>query len=112
MWYVTYLIFIGLAVLFLLISLWKENNLFWNVTGSFISSIFWLIISLGQLEIEFPYTKLNSADTIISGSWVFTDSLSPYFTYLFFGIFVVLQVYVWVMVFDFWYTSQMVKVDD
>ena len=110
MLYMNYLIFIGLGILFLLIALWKEKNVFWNVAGSFISSVFWLVISLGQMELDFPYQLLGQ--DVICGYCTYTDPLSPYFVYLFFGLFVVLQIYVWVMVFDLWYTKQMVNVDD
>ena len=110
MWYMNYYIFIGLAVLFLLIALWKEDNAFWNLIPTFFSSILWLILGLGQMQIDFPYTAINSADTIVTGYWSYTDPLSPYFVYIFFGLFVILQVYIWAMVLYFkssWYEPDM-----
>jgi len=109
MWYVQYLIFIGLGVFFLVLSLWKENNPFWNLACSFISSMIWLIISLAQMQIEFPYSFDIGQGEIICGSCTYTDPLSPYFTYFFFGLFVILQIYVWMMVLDKWYFSEYSK---
>ena len=109
MWYMNYLIFIGLAVLFLLIALWKEDNPFWNLVPTFISSVLWLIIGIGQMEIQYPYQLYGSQD-VICGICEYTDPLSPYFVYIFFGLFVILQVYVWAMVLYFkpsWYEQDM-----
>lgn len=103
MWYINYLVFLGLAVLFLLISLWKENNDFWNILSGFVSSILFLIISVAQLEIEIPYTAIQTNNTIITGTHTYTSSISVYLIYIFLGLFILLQIYSWVMVFSYYF---------
>lgn len=107
MWYANYIIFISLGVTFLLIALWKEKNDFWNILSGFISSILFLIVSIAQLEIDFPYTALLSNDTIITGTHTYTSPISPYLVFLFFGIFVILQIYSWVMIFGYTFEKNM-----
>jgi len=106
MWYVNYLLFVGLGVLFILIALWKEFNDFWNILASFISSVFFLVVSLAQMEIAFPYHEMLSNDTVIIGVHTYTSPISPYLTYLWFGLFVVLQIYAWVTIFGYTYEKE------
>jgi len=102
MWHVMFIMLFILGLILLLFSVEYEKNMFWNLCAGFMSSIIWLMISLSQLEIEIPYTMYNvSSSSIESGSHVFTSPISPYLVYLFLSMFIVMQIYTWVKVWDY-----------
>ena len=101
MWFVMFILLFLLALILLMFSVAYERNPFWNLVGAGISSFIWLILSLSQMQIEIPYTAITSSDTIVTGVHTYTDPLSPYLTYFFFGLFAVLQIYIWALVWDY-----------
>jgi len=103
MWVVQYLIFVVLAVLFLLLAIYNEDHPFWNIVGAIISSVLWLILTLSQLVIDFPYIALRSNDTIVTGFYSYTDPLAPFLSYIFLMMFWLTFIYLMAMVWDKWY---------
>jgi len=103
MWYINYFVFVTLAVLFLLLAIYKENNPFLNIVGSLLSCVTWLILTLSQLEIEIPYTAIRSNDTIVTGIHSYTSPISPFLVYFFLLMFIVTFLYFLAMIWDKWY---------
>jgi len=90
-----------LGIILLIFSVELESHPFWNLVSGFMSSAVWLILSLSQLQIEIPYQMFNvTSGNIEVGMQTFSSNVSPYLVYFFFGLFVVLQIYTWVKVFD------------
>ena len=101
MWAVMFVILFVFAVVMLLFGvIYESRNDYWNLIGVAISSFTFLILSLSQLEIQFPYTAIQTNNTIISGVTTYTDPISPYLVYYFFGLFVLTQLYIWSSIWD------------
>ena len=103
MWQTLYIILIGFAILMLLLSIIKENNPFWNITGALLSSVTFLILSLSGMQIEIPYTAIQSDNTIVTGTHTYTSPISPYLTYFFLLLFILIFIYFLAMIWDKWY---------
>lgn len=101
MYFIMFFMLFIFALIMLIFSVVYERNPFWNLMGAVLSSFTWLILSLSQMQLEFPYQFYNeTANLTVTGSHIYTDPLSPYLTYFFFGLFVITQLYVWAMVWD------------
>jgi len=98
-----FILFFLLAVLMLVIALYLEDNPFWNITGTLISAVLWLILGLSQMQIEIPYTAIRTNDTIVTGYHTFTSPISPFITYFFILMFWICFIYLLAMVWDKWY---------
>ena len=103
MWSVLFIMLFCMAVLFWIIALKYESNPFWNITSIMLSCIIWLILSLSNMVIEFPYVAIQSDDTIVTGVYTYTSSISPFLVYLFLGFFILSFIYLLVMIWDKWY---------
>jgi len=103
MWIVQYLVFICLGVFFLLLSIRLEDHPFWNLIGSIVSTVIWLILSISQIVIDIPYIALLSNDTIITGYYSYTDPIAPFLAYFFLALFWLNFIYLFAMVWDKWY---------
>lgn len=104
MWYVMFFVLFGLAVLFMLMAIKYESNPFWNIVSSLISAVLWLILSLSQMELVFPYQFYNEAGNYtVTGYYTFTDPVSPYLVYFFVLMFWVMFIYLLAMIWDKWY---------
>jgi len=101
MWHIMFILLFFLGIILLVMSVEMEKHPYWNLVSGFMSSITFLILSLSQMEIEIPYQMYNvTSGNIETGMQVFSSQISPYLTYFFFGLFVVLQVYTWAKVFS------------
>ena len=91
------------AFLMLILAISEEDNPFWNIIGSLVSAILWIILGISQMEIEIPYTAINSADVIVTGVHTYTSPISPYLTYFFIAMFWISFIYLFAMIWDKWY---------
>jgi len=90
-----------MAILFLIFALEYEGNPFWNLISSTLSMVLWLILALGGMELERPYTMYNATSgNIESGYIIYTSPISPYLAYLFLGMAVIMFLYLMVMTWD------------
>ena len=101
MWDIMFIMLFLFAIILVLFTVANEDHPFWGLVSSFLSSIIFLILSLTQLKIEIPYEIFNATSGYIeTGIHFYTSPISPFITYLFFGIFVVLQIYTWATAFS------------
>ena len=105
MWNIMFIILFIFAVVMLIFSVVYEKNYYWNLVGAALSSFTFLILALSQMELQFPYQFIVSNNTtVVTGVHTYTDPISPYLTYYFFGLFAITQIYLWSIVWD-WKTN-------
>ena len=98
-----FILFFVLAVLMLFVAIYLEDSPFWNIIGTLVSAVLWLILSLSQMQLEIPYTAVLSDDTIVTGYHNFSSPISPFLTYFFLLMFWICFIYLLAMVWDKWY---------
>ena len=104
---IVFILLFLLALMMLIMSIAYERHPFWNMTAGFISSVTWLILGLSQLTIHRAYEVYNaSSNQIETGTHAVWTAETPYYTYFFVGLFVVTQIYVWAMVWDYRINNQ------
>jgi len=104
MWHIMFIMLLLFAILLMIFSIQLENHPFWNVIMAITSVPLWFILGLANMEIEIPYEIYNaSSSQIETGSHVFTSPISPFLTYFFVGIGLIMMIYLIAMVFDKWY---------
>jgi len=90
-----------LGVLFIIFSIEYERNPFWNLISITLSIPIWFILGLSQMQLEQPYQIFNSTSgNIETGIHTITSPISPYLTYLFVGIGMLMIIYLIAMVYD------------
>jgi len=95
------------GILLILISIGNDDNPFWNLTPLVMAIPLFFILGLSNMEIEIPYQMFNSSSGMIeTGIDVATSKISPWLSYLFMGIGIVLMIYLIAMVFDKFYGWQ------
>lgn len=98
-----FIIFFILAVLLMILAIENEDHPYWNIVSSSLSAIFWLILSLSQMEIEIPYQLYNATSgNLETGYHLFTSPMSVYLVYIFIGMFWVMIIYTIVCIFNAW----------
>ena len=101
MWIIMFIMLFLFAIILMVFTVENENHPFWSLVSGFLASIIFLILSLSQMQIEIPYEMFNvTSGYIETGVHVYTSPISPYLTYFFFGLFVILQVYTWAKAFS------------
>jgi len=103
MWHIMFIILLIFAIILMLFSVQSENHPFWNIVAGIISIPLWFILGLTNMEIEIPYQIYNSSSSSIEvGVHNFTSPISPFLTYFFMGIGLVMFIYIIAMVYDKW----------
>jgi len=98
-----FILFFILAGGMLLLAIYLEDSPFWNIVGTLISAVLWLILGLSQMQLEIPYTTVLSNDTILEGTHIYSSPISPFLTYFFVLMFWICVIYLIAMVWDKWY---------
>ncbi len=90
-----------LGILFIIISLANQSNAFWNIVPLVFAIALFFILALSQMEIEIPYTIFNaSSGNIETGYQTFTSPISPFLSYIFVAIAILLMIYLVAMIYD------------
>jgi len=90
-----------LAVLFIIFAIEYEGNAFWNLISIVLSTVLWFILALGVIQLERPYTMYNASSGMIeSGYSVYTSPISPFLSYVFMGMAVIMMIYLFAMTYD------------
>ena len=99
-----FVILLVIAILLLMFAVGFDDNPFWNLTSIVLGIPIWFILGLGQLELEESYVAYNaSSGAIESGTEIIFSDISPYLSYIFMIIGILLMIYLIAMVFDHWY---------
>lgn len=89
------------AILLIIFSIEYEGNAYWNLVSLVLATPLWFILGLSNMEIERPYEIYNiSSSSIETGVHTVTSPISPYLTYFFAGVGVILMIYLIVMIWD------------
>ena len=107
MWSTLYIMLCVFAFAMMLVAIAKENNPFWNIIGSLLSALTFLILGLSGMEIEIPYTAIQSDNTIVTGVHTFSSEVSIYLVYFFYLLFVLVFLYFLAMIWDKWYNYKL-----
>lgn len=103
MWHIMFIMLLIFAILLMICSIQLENHAFWNIIMIVVSVPLWFILGLAQMEIEIPYQIFNNSSGNIETSYqVFTSPISPFLTYFFMGIGLIMMIYLIAMVYDKW----------
>ena len=100
-----FLIFILLAVFFIVLSLYtSDEEAFWKIMFIILATVIWFILALMNLNIVTPYSVYNSTTgNTTMGYSPYIDESSTYLSY-FFGLMGVLcMIYTIIMFFDTYY---------
>jgi len=88
------------AILLLIMAIEYRNNRYLELVFLSIDIILWFILALSNMKIERPWEMYNvSSNQIETGTHVVTSSVSPYLTYIFSGIAIVVLIYLLVVLF-------------
>jgi len=73
------------AILFTLLGYYyvERENLLLSTTFVLVATVLWFTLSAAIVEIEFPYTAIQSDDTIVNGVHTWGDSTAVSLMYLF-----------------------------
>jgi len=89
------------AILLIIFAIEYEGNSFWNLVSIVLAIPLWFILGLANMEIERPYELYNiSSGNIETGIHTVTSPISPYLTYFFMGVGLLLFIYLFAMVYD------------
>ena len=89
------------AILLIIFAIEYERNSFWNLVSIVLAIPLWFILGLANMEIERPYELYNiSSGNIETGIHTVTSPISPYLTYFFMGVGLLLFIYLFAMVYD------------
>lgn len=99
-----FILLLVFAILLIIFALEYEDNPFWNIISITMSAALWFILALSNLRIESTYQMYNATSgNIETGISEFTSPISPFISYIFMGMGVIMTVYLIAMVFDKWY---------
>lgn len=79
MYYLTFYMFMALAILFTLLAIYfmmEQNYVFASMFQLF-SIVTWFTLAAACVEIEIPYTAISSNNTIITGVHTYGDTTAP-----------------------------------
>ena len=88
-----------LTILLMILSVAWERNPFWNLICAALDIPLWLILGISQMQLELPYT-FYTGTTVATGVHTYTSPISPYLTYLFIGLGMIMLFYLIAMVWD------------
>jgi len=85
MWSVMFIMMVIIAIIFMILSFYyvEEENLVLASTFVLITTVFWFLLAAAVIEIEFPYTVIQSDNTIVDGVHTFGDSTAVSMLYVF-----------------------------
>ena len=71
-----------------------DLGIFWNSAFITLSIILWFTLAASQMEIEIPYQMYNATSGFIeTGYHIFRSPISPYISYFFSGMGMIMMVY-------------------
>ena len=88
-----FVIFLVIAFIFMYIAILKDYGFYWNITFILFSIILFFVLATGIMDIEYPYTAIQSDDTIITGTHHIYSSVNVYMSYFFYGMASVVMIY-------------------
>lgn len=91
-----FVVFLMMAILFMLMCIELDFGIFWNATFILTDIILWLLLAASVMMIERPYEMYNATSGLIETSYhTFQSPVSPYISYLF-GLFsIIMIIYFW-----------------
>jgi len=96
MYYITFYMFLVIALLFTLLAIYfmiEENYVFAGIF-QLLCIVVWFTLAAACVEIELPYTAIQSDDTIVNGVHIYGDSTAPAQMY-FFSMMAVIMFILW-----------------
>lgn len=82
------------AILLIIMAIEYHDNAFWELVFIVLDVPLWFILALSNMQIERPWEMYNtSSQQIETGIHTVTSPISPYLTYFFMGIGLVMMVY-------------------
>lgn len=89
------------AILFIVFAIEFEHNSFWNLISIVLSAVLWFILALSVMQIERPYEIYNASSGVVeTGYHTFTSPVSPFISYIFMGMGVIMMIYLFAMTYD------------
>ena len=82
------------AIILIILAIEYRHNDFWELIFICLDIPLWFIIAVSNMELERPWTMYNSTSgNVETGIYTITSPISPYLTYFFMGIGVVVIIY-------------------
>jgi len=101
---IIFILLFMMAILFILLAIDNHDNAFWELVFIVMDIPLWFILALSNMEIERPWEMYNvSSSQIETGIHTVTSPISPYLTYLFAGVGLIMMVYMIVVLFGSFY---------
>lgn len=84
-----------MALIFLLMAIeLEQRHIYWNIGFAFISALCFLILAIGQLDLDIPMQYWNETSGMYeTGSYTYISINNIPLVTLFFGIFVIIFIY-------------------
>ena len=102
-----YLLLVIAVILLLFIIEYYNVNDYWHLVFVVLGIILWFILSLSVMKLERPWTMYNSSSGAVeTGIYDITSPVSPYISYLFTGVAIILVIYFVVILFDMFKTKR------
>ena len=89
-----FIMLLVISVLFVLLTVEFDFGIYWNTVFVMISIIIFFVLSASIMQIEIPHQMYNATSgNIETGYHTFTSPVSPYLSYLFQFLAIVMMVY-------------------
>ena len=92
------------AILLIILAIEYHDNAYWELVFITLDIPLWFILALQNMTLERPWEMYNvSSSQIETGIHTVTSSVSPFLTYLFSGIGILMMIYLVVVIFSSFY---------
>ena len=85
MFYILFILFFVLAILFMLLGYYfvEKENLLLATMFTLLTTVLWFLLAASVIELEFPYTAIQTDNTIVNGTHTWGDSTAVSMMYFF-----------------------------
>jgi len=85
MFYMLFILFFILAILFMLLGYYfvEKENLILATMFTLLTTVLWFMLAAAVIELEFPYTAIQTDNTIVNGTHTWGDSTAVSMMYFF-----------------------------
>ena len=92
------------AILLIILAIEYHDNPYWELVFIVLDIPLWFILALSNMQIERPWEMYNvSSNQIETGIHIVSSPVSPYLTYFFMGIGLVMMIYMIVVIWGSFY---------
>lgn len=96
-----WIIFLIIAILFMYTVIVKDYGFYWNTVFIMFSIILFFVLAAGIMDLEFPYTVIQTDNTVVNGLHHIYSDVNITMSYFFYGLAVVMIIFYIVYVYTY-----------